>query len=142
MDPISHPRWPQCEVAWWLALSQLWQIYPAHLGGLFWQRVNFWQFKGWLSRLKLSISFYSTTFPSCWPNLKASWRLNISTMTRREKQKWWYCNQSNGTVDHYVHFRSSNMKNFFLNVMIEKGEKHSLFWENSLFSFLLIKLCS
>lgn len=27
MDPISHPRWPQCEVAWWLALSQLWQIY-------------------------------------------------------------------------------------------------------------------
>lgn len=83
------------------------KVYLAHLGGLLWKIVNFWQFKGWLSSLKLSISLYSTTFPSCWPNLKVSWLLNISTMTRREKQKWWYCNQSNcllcETTDHYVH---------------------------------------
>lgn len=132
-------------MTWWLVSSQPWQICLAHLGGLLWKRVNFWQFKGWLSRLKLSISLYSTTFPSCRPNLKVPWLLNISTMTRREKQKWWYYNQSNcllcGNTDHYVHFRSSNMRrSFFLHVMVE--EKFSFPWENILFSILSLKLCS
>lgn len=144
MHPTSHPTWSRCEMTWCMVLSQPWHIYLTHVGGLLWKTVNFWQFKGWLSRLKLSISLYSTTFPSCWPNLKVSWLLNISTNTRREKQKWWYCNQSNrllcGTIDHYIHFGSSNIKNFLLKVMV--GRKLSLSRENTLFSFLLIKLGS
>lgn len=143
MHPAWLPTWHQGEATWWSALSQLWQIYLACLGGLLWKTVNFWQFKGWLSSLELSISLYSTTFPSCWTNVKVSWLLNISTM-RREKWKWWYCTQSNcllcGTIDHYNHFRSSNMRKFFLDVMV--GKKLSVLGENTLFSFLLIKLCS
>lgn len=121
-----------------LALSQLWQIYLAHLGGLLWKIVNFWQFKGWLSSFKLSISLYSTTFPSCWPNLKVSWLLNISTMTRRNKSDDIVINQTAYSVEPLIIMFTSEAPTWeisFLNVMI--GWKNFSFsWENIVFFFI------